>query len=284
MPCERPEVIASPVSASAPASDWGPFALGDGPDACLLLHGFTGSPAEVRPLGEALAAAGMRAVGPLLPGHGRAPEALLEVDRFDLYDAAHAALRELHQLRGVRRVFVAGLSAGALLALELCARERLRTGDPDIAAVALLAPAIRFRGSTWLFSSLLGRLPALPLPFLLPKGPRDLGGPAPADSQSSGLRADGSQGSVPLVWGRELRLLSEEALALARRVHAPALICHGERDHTAAPSGARLLAGALGSREVTVRTFARSGHLLPLDVEGAAVCAAVVDFFTRRRA
>src|SRR5436853_6116137 len=61
-----------------------PFALGDGPDACLLLHGLTGAPSEVRPIGEALAKAGMRAVGPLLPGHGTTPRALHHVGRRDV--------------------------------------------------------------------------------------------------------------------------------------------------------------------------------------------------------
>ena len=61
-----------------------PFALGSGPDACLLLHGLTGSPAELRPVGEALAQAGFRAVGPLLPGHGTSPEDLGKAMRVQL--------------------------------------------------------------------------------------------------------------------------------------------------------------------------------------------------------
>ncbi len=257
---------------------WGPFSLGDGPDACLLLHGFTGSPHEVRPLGEALAAAGIRAVAPLLAGHGEAPEALLGVDRRDLYESAREALRGL---RGARRVYCAGLSAGALLALELCARVRVREGDPDLAAVALLAPAIRFTGSLFLLGGVLGRLPSLPLPLMLRKGPRDLGAPQDQRLLGDGRRADGSYGSVPLAWGRELRLLSEEALALAHRVRAPALVLQGALDRTVSPAGARLLCEKLGGRTVELRTFARSGHLLPLDREGPAVCAAVTSFFSR---
>jgi carboxylesterase len=278
------------VSAQVPQSDapksaaqhpsWGPFELGDGPDACLLLHGFTGSPHEVRPLGEALAQAGLRVVAPLLAGHGEAPEALLGIDRRDLYESARDALRSL---KGARRVYCAGLSAGALLSLELCARTRVREGDPSIEALALLAPAIRFSGSLFLFSEVLGRLPAVALPLVLSKGPRDLGGPQDARLLSDGRRGDGSYGSVPLSWARELRLLSSEALALAPRVRAPALVLQGELDRTVAPSGARLLCETLGSRQVELRTFARSGHLLPLDREAGEVCAAVTSFFTRPR-
>src|SRR5438128_7295883 len=93
-----------------------PFALGDGPDACLLLHGLTGAPSEVRPVGEALARAGFRAIGPLLPGHGTSPHDLEAVTRADLLDAATDALRSL---RGARRVFLCGLSLGALLCVRL---------------------------------------------------------------------------------------------------------------------------------------------------------------------
>src|SRR2546430_8469231 len=70
-----------------------PFALGDGPDACLLLHGLTGSPAEMRPVGDALAAAAFRAVAPLLPGHGTTPEDLYNTPPPDLAGSAHTPLR-----------------------------------------------------------------------------------------------------------------------------------------------------------------------------------------------
>jgi carboxylesterase len=48
------------------------FALpGAGRGAALCLHGLTGTPYQVRPIGEALAAAGIAAIGPALPGQIR---------------------------------------------------------------------------------------------------------------------------------------------------------------------------------------------------------------------
>jgi alpha-beta hydrolase superfamily lysophospholipase len=44
--------------------------------ACLLIHGFTGTPWDVRPLGEALSAAGISVQAPRLPGHGTTPAAI----------------------------------------------------------------------------------------------------------------------------------------------------------------------------------------------------------------
>src|SRR6266849_4134988 len=227
---------------SGPAA---PFSLGEGDDACLLLHGLTGAPAEVRPVGEALARAGFRAVGPLLPGHGTSPQDLEAVTRSDMLDAAR------------------------------------------VSALALLAPAVEMAGLTWVFTQVLGRLPAFP--GVIGKGARDIqalsGVPPPDDRVPEGdpaprtaVAEDGSYTAVPWRWGRELRLLSEEAMAVAGRVRARALILHGGRDRTASLRGARRLSRSL-SGSAPGRVFPRSGHVLPLDVDGPAVCDAIVSFF-----
>lgn len=244
------------------------FALGTGPDACLLLHGLTGSPAEMRPLGEALAKAGLRAISPLLPGHGTTPGDLEFVSRGDLLDAARGALLSL---QGARHIYLCGLSAGALLAIHLAAKSWLREGLPELQAVAFLAPAIQFSGSSWAFANLVGRLPALPL--LIEKGARDIRGARPD--------ADAAYAQVPWRWGAELRALSEEALKRAHRVRAPALILQGALDRTTAPAGARKLARELASRDVELRILPLSGHVLPLDQESAEVCSSVVSFFQK---
>ena len=249
-----------------------PFSLGEGEDACLLLHGLTGSPAEVRPVGEALARSGFLALGPLLPGHGTSPHDLETVTRFEVEDAAREALLSL---RGARRVYLCGLSMGALLAVRLAAKGFVRQGLAPVSALALLAPAVDMAGATWLFTQIVGRLPAFP--GVIGKGARDIqalaGVPPPDDRVPEGDPAprtavpdDGSYTAVPWRWGRELRLLSEEAMAVA------------PRDRTASGRGSRRLSRALagGAR---LRVFPRSGHLLPLDVEGPAVCEAIVSFF-----
>jgi carboxylesterase len=249
-----------------------PFSLGQGDRACLLLHGLTGSPAEVRPVGEALAKAGIRAVAPLLPGHGTNPRDLMGVGRGDMLAAAADALRSL---RGARRVFVCGLSMGALLAVELCARVAGRDGSPAIAALALLAPAVRMARLSRVFTEVIGRLPALPI--ILGKGARDIAVLA-ASGDEPAAPPDGSYQAIPWRWGRELRLLGKEALSDARHVQVPALLLHGSLDRTASPAGSQMLREALAG-PAKVLLFPRSGHVLPLDVEGAEVARAIVGFF-----
>src|SRR5712691_5578487 len=178
---------------SGPAA---PFSLGEGDDACLLLHGLTGAPAEVRPVGEALARAGFRAVGPLLPGHGTSPQDLETVTRSDMLDAAREALLSLH---GARRVYLCGLSMGALLAVRLAAKGFVRQGVAPVSALALLAPAVDMAGLTWVFTQVLGRLPAFP--GVIGKGARDIqprAGARPHPARRA--RPDGfaARGAAPL--------------------------------------------------------------------------------------
>ena len=75
--------MTEPVAAS-PRVDPSAFDLpGKGRAAALCLHGLTGTPYEVRPLAEAISAAGIRAVGPALPGHNETPERLAATSHTD---------------------------------------------------------------------------------------------------------------------------------------------------------------------------------------------------------
>ena len=56
-----------------------PFFERRGPAGLLMLHGYSGSPDELRSMGKALAAAGYTVCGPRLTGHGGAPAELYGV-------------------------------------------------------------------------------------------------------------------------------------------------------------------------------------------------------------
>lgn len=112
-------------------------ALAEAPAAVLLLHGFTGSPWELRPVGEALAARGFHVTCPRLPGHGTTPEAMLFAG---LTEWLGAATNALEALSAARRVVVIGLSMGGLLGMCLAARLPTR-----VQGLVLLAPALELR-------------------------------------------------------------------------------------------------------------------------------------------
>ena len=94
-----------------------PFFLQGGKHGILMLHGFTGSVAHMRPLGEDLNQAGFTVCGINLPGHGSEPEAMQDVYAEDWIKAAEKALKELHETCTITTV--CGLSMGAVIALIL---------------------------------------------------------------------------------------------------------------------------------------------------------------------
>ncbi len=95
-----------------------PFYLsGNSELALLLLHGFTASPSEVYPVAKRIHEQSACTVsGILLPGHGTSPELLNNCHWSDWYGAVKTELVNL--MASHTRVFVGGLSMGALLALN----------------------------------------------------------------------------------------------------------------------------------------------------------------------
>jgi carboxylesterase len=94
-----------------------PFELVGGHINCLLIHGLTASPSEMRLLGEYLHQRGYSVYAPLLPGHGRTPKHLNQTGWSDWYQEVEAWAERLRQ--EPYPLVVIGLSMGALLALEL---------------------------------------------------------------------------------------------------------------------------------------------------------------------
>jgi len=252
------------VSDAAPiAVDSGAFDLGEGSDAALCLHGLTGTPYEIRPIGEALAAAGVRAVGPYLAGHGGEPEALARTTFGDWIDAvasAHRALRERHE-----RVFLVGLSLGGLLSL-------LRAANADVDALAVIGVPLRLRTRL---------APLLPIaryrwPYLPKRRGSDIRDAA-ARARHPSLRV------MPTASAIELIRLQRRVRAALGRVTAPLLVAHGCLDATAHPDDARRIAAEVASPERELLWLPNSGHVAPVDYDGQELSRAVVDFLTRKR-
>lgn len=115
------------------------FSWQAGDHAALLLHGFPGTPAEMRPLGKVLNDAGWTVHGLMLPGLG-ADIATLENRSFqDWLDAASQAMEELQLQHSL--VILVGYSMGGALALRTALEKRP-------AGLVLLAPFWSF-GEGW---------------------------------------------------------------------------------------------------------------------------------------
>jgi carboxylesterase len=111
-----------------------PWSSDGGSHGVLVLHGFTGNPQSMRPLAEALAAAGFTVDLPLLPGHGTSVEDMVPTRWADWSEAAEAAYRALADR--CDKVAVSGLSMGGTLTCWLAEHH------PEIAGIAVINPFV----------------------------------------------------------------------------------------------------------------------------------------------
>ena len=104
--------------------------------AALLVHGFTGTPWEMRPLADFLADAGIASLAVRLPGHGSTPEDLAGRRWQEWLHSVDQGYRILSS--EYRSVFGMGMSTGCLLLLALAANERF-------SGLVLFSPYLRIR-------------------------------------------------------------------------------------------------------------------------------------------
>ncbi|MFX0051541.1 MAG: alpha/beta hydrolase [Candidatus Hermodarchaeota archaeon] len=102
---------------------------------CLLIHSFTASPSEVRPLGVFLRNHGYSGIAPLLPGHGSVPDDLRTTSWLDWYSNAREGLYYLKE--NYSRRIVIGVALGSVIATMLAASPERES----INGVILISPS-----------------------------------------------------------------------------------------------------------------------------------------------
>lgn len=246
---------------SEPVVDVAPFDLGatDARAAALCIHGLTGTPYEIRPVGEALAARGIRAVGLALPGHNATPEALAACRGEAWLEAVTTAYRELAAQH--ERVFVTGISLGGLLSLSLAA-------EHDVAGVAVIGTPLRLRGAVpWLVP-----LAKHVAPYVKKRAGSDI-------RDEAARRRHPSYPVMPLASVHQLVRLQRVVRRSLHQVTDPVLVAHGRLDGTAHPGDAHVIHDRVGSVSRELLLLEDSGHVVPVDRDGPRLAEAIARFF-----
>lgn len=239
---------------------------------CLVLHGFTSSPQEVRWLGQHLNRQGYTVYGPRLAGHGTAPSDMRGVTwREWVFDAlaGYQLLRDR-----CRKVAVVGLSMGAALSLILAANE-------DVAAVAALATPYEI-GRRW-------RRPLLRL-AVLAGWSFNKTAPPEGDHLDEIVRAEqAARGEVLTgrisyprypAWGvAQLWALLDAMRAELPRVTAPALLIQSTEDDVVPTEHVERIYAALGSVDKRKLILTAGHHVITEDVMREEAFKAVGEFF-----
>jgi carboxylesterase len=225
----------------------------DGGDTGVLLsHGFTGSPASMRPFAEHLAEAGHTVRAPRLPGHGTRWQELNKTRWPDWYAEVDRALTELRSR--CSRVAVAGLSMGGCLALRLAERR-----PADVDALVLVNPFVASEDR---------RLRAVQVLRYLRASVPGIGN----DIKRPGV-VEHAYDRTPLQALHSLMRMWREVTAQLADVRAPLLLFRSAEDHVIDRASARLILAGVSSparEEVVMRD---SYHVATLDYDAPMIFA-----------
>lgn len=239
-----------------------PFFLEGGPTGVLLIHGFTGTPREMRRVGDYLHGRGLTVSAPLLPGHGTSLAAVNRVSWREWTAAVEAAYREL--AARCRPVFVGGHSMGSLLTIWLGAR------FAEVAGLILYAPA--YRVADW-------KLQLTPVARYVVGSVAKSGVPDIQDPEAQAWLGGFARYPVPAA--AELLALQRRVRRLLPHVRQPALVVYSVGDRSIHPTSGPEMVRRLGSAEVETLVLTTSGHGLTADVEWEQVAEATYRFITR---
>lgn len=227
----------------------------------LVLHGFTGAPASVRNVAEALAATDHHVELPRLPGHGTSIDDMLTTDWHDWFGEALAAYDRLAERAG--DVVVVGQSMGGTLALALA------LARPQTRGVVCINPLTRQRGDDVIEM----------IDDYLDDGIRVAPGEGSdiADPESSDI----SYGGTPLA---QLRSLLVDGVALIGgrfgELTMPLRLFTSRQDHVVEPADSEHLAALYGG-DVDHTWLERSFHVATRDLDRDLVIAGTVEFVDR---
>ena len=125
------------------------FFIQRGKVGCLLCHGFTGTPHEMRKIADYLAEKNITVLGPRLPGHGTTIEDMQSTNEKDWYQTYQEAFEKL--TAACDEVFIGGLSMGGALSLNFAS-------ENDVAGIVTLAAPARLKVPELVVIRFLGQL------------------------------------------------------------------------------------------------------------------------------
>jgi carboxylesterase len=255
-----------------------------GDTAVLLIHGLTGTPAEMKQFGRVMSRKGLTVACPELAGHCASIEALQATKWQDWYQSIEVAFDALRA--EYEQVFIAGLSMGALIALIVASKRKTK-----VAGVILLSTTFFYDGwnVSWFKQTFL--LPIVlysPLKYFLhweetaPYGikcERTRAMVAAVLENKDAQTADkiGYFKTPATVILESMRLIKAARKCLSE-VISPALIVHSTEDDMASLENAYFVEKNISSDHVETMYIDDTYHVLTLDKRKNDIALRVVSF------
>jgi carboxylesterase len=237
-----------------------PFRHDGGRLGAVLCHGFTGSPASMRPWADHLAAAGLSVELPRLPGHGTHWRDMALTRWQDWYLEIERAFRRLRERCDT--VLAMGLSMGGTLATHLAAQ--VGSGPRGVDGLVLVNPSFRSDSRA---------LRIVPVAMhVLPS----------IKGVSNDIALEGADEvayeRVPVRALHSLTTLWRTVEAELPQVTQPVLAFRSAGDRIVEPSSLALFRRRAGSGEITTVTLERSRHVATHDHDAELIHARSLEF------
>jgi carboxylesterase len=227
----------------------------------LVSHGFTGSPASMRPWAESLAERGYAVELPLLPGHGTRWQELNKVGWSDWYATLNASFDKLVAENDA--VAVCGLSLGGALVLRLAADR-----PDEVAGVVLVNAALN---TTRL------DVKALPvLRFLVGAFPGIVNDIKKPGQDEYGYPKTPLKAAYSMMWHGWKSLRPDLA-----KITSPILFFKSVEDHVVDETSLAIIKKSVSSREFIEVSLPESYHVATLDNDAPQIFAESADFIAR---
>ena len=232
----------------------------------LLVHGLTGTPYEMRYLGEHLARCGFRVFAVRLAGHAGTPEELGATTHQSWYESVVDGCERLRAFGDP--IVVVGQSMGAVLAARLAIDQ-----GTAVSAVVMLAPA--FFLPYWQRAALAAIKKLGPLAAMI-----YLRSAAAADIHDAAARQiHPSTRLMPLSAALSLCELSALVRTQLARLAQPTMIIHSRPDHTCPfDKNVEFLMANLGSVRKRLAVLEDSYHVISVDTDKERVATEVASF------
>lgn len=238
-----------------------PFFHRGGPVGALLLHGFTGTPKEMRLLGSALHTEGLTVLGPRLTHHATSPE---DMFRSHWRDWVTSALDGYFILRDqCTEIFVMGLSMGGMLALRLGAHY------PVAGVVAMSTPSQPMvENMDWRVDY------ASVLSYVMPYAPK--GGAEPTDPVTAAAHVSYKDWPVRAI--PHFRELLRDTAELFPQIQVPVLLAHSRGDDGVPPENMPYIYEHLGTPDKEMFWLEHSRHVITEEAERDQLFAKIIAF------
>lgn len=229
---------------------------------CLLLHGFTGTPQNVRPLADYLARRGLTVSVPRIAGHGTSVEDLDLTGPDDWLATAEQALADLRQ--SCKEIVVGGISLGGTYALELARRH-----EDLLGIIVMAAPVLDIE--------------ALEQVVRDPNRPKAI--PAPWANVGVLTNDIASGGIVYMEMPLNALEKGMELIRLVRaglhEVRCPTLLIYGDADQIVDKSNGPYVLEHVGASDKRLLALADSSHEVTLDYDRERLMVEAYDFIRR---